>query len=200
MAENLESLFQGFHKLTREERLDRLKSMCHLSDDDLSVLEGKSPLDLDLAEHFIENLVGVFPMPLGIASYFRIDGRDLPIPMAIEETSVVAACSSTAKWIRGFEGSSITTSTEGRTIIGQVEIPNVTATDEVMKSIKAREKELLEIANSVVPGLVARGGGVRHFETRRMPRLGGGEMLVLHVHMDPCDAMGANPSTRCAKP
>jgi hydroxymethylglutaryl-CoA reductase len=192
MAENLESLFQGFHKLSREERLDRLKSMCHLSDEDLDVLEGKTPLDLELAEHFIENLVGIFPMPLGIASYFRIDGRDLPIPMAIEETSVVAACSSTAKWIRGFEGSSITTSVEGRTIIGQVEIPHVTATDEVMKSIKAREKELLEIANSVVPGLVSRGGGVRHFDLRRMPRLGGGEMLVLHVHMDPCDAMGAN--------
>src|SRR6185437_14022511 len=110
MAENLEPLFQGFSKLSREERLDRLKTMCHLSDDDLSVLEGSTPFDLDLAEHFIENLVGSFPVPLGIAAYFRIDGRDVPIPMAIEETSVVAACSATAKWIRSYSGSGITTS------------------------------------------------------------------------------------------
>lgn len=190
MAENLELLFQGFHKLSREERLQRLKSMSNLSDEDLDVLEG--PFSLDLAEHFVENLIGSFPLPLGLAAYFRIDGRDVPVPMAIEETSVVAACSSTAKWIRSHEGATITTSAKGRTIIGQVQFPDVKATDEVMKTIRAREKELLEIANSVVPGLVARGGGVRHFELRRLPRLGGGEMLVLHVHMDPCDAMGAN--------
>lgn len=191
MAENLETLFQGFHKLSREERLDRLKSMSHLSGEDLDVLEGKIPFDLELAEHFVENLIGSFPLPLGLASYFRIDGRDVPVPMAIEETSVVAACSSTAKWIRS-QGGSITTSAKGRTIIGQVQFPNVAASDVVMGILRAREKDMLEIANSVVPGLVQRGGGVRHFELRRVPRLGGGEMLVLHVHMDPCDAMGAN--------
>lgn len=192
MAENLELLFQGFHKLSREERLDRLKSMSNLSDEDLDVLEGKTPFDLDLAEHFVENLIGSFPMPLGLAAYFRIDGRDVPVPMAIEETSVIAACSGTAKWVRSHEGGAITTSVKGRTIIGQVQFPYVEATDAVMKTIRAREKEMLEIANSVVPGLVARGGGVRGFELRRLERPGGGEMLVLHVHMDPCDAMGAN--------
>lgn len=189
MAENLEALFQGFSKLTREERLQRVKSMAHLSDADLDVLEG--PLDLDLAEHFVENLIGTFPMPLGLAAYFRIDGRDVPVPMAIEETSVIAACSGTAKWIRSHEGE-ITTSCEGRTIIGQVQFPHVDATDHVIATIRKRETELLEIANSVVPGLVKRGGGVRSFSVRRMERPDGREMLVLHVYMDPCDAMGAN--------
>jgi hydroxymethylglutaryl-CoA reductase len=192
MAENLELLFQGFHKLSREERLERLKSMANLSDEDLEVLEGSIPFSLDLAEHFVENLIGSFPMPLGLAAYFRIDGRDVPVPMAIEETSVIAACSSTAKWIRSHEGGEIITSVKGRTIIGQIEFPHIKATDAVIKTIREREKELVEIGNSIVPGLVARGGGVRHLEIRRMPRLGGGEMLVLHVHMDPCDAMGAN--------
>lgn len=190
MAENLEALFQGFSKLSREERLERVKSMAHLSDEDLDVLEGKKPLDLNLAEHFVENLIGYFPIPLGVATYFRIDGRDLPIPMAIEETSVIAACSGTAKWIRSNEGE-ITTRVEGRTIIGQVQFPCVTSASRVVDVLAQREKELLEIANSVVPGLVARGGGVRSFQARRLPREGG-EMLVLHIYMDPCDAMGAN--------
>lgn len=192
MAENLEVLFQGFHKLSREERLERLKSMAHLSDEDLEVLEGKIPLDLDRAEHFIENLVGSFPIPLGIATYMNVDGRDLPVPMAIEETSVVAAVSGTAKWIRGHEGAGIVTSAEGRTIIGQVQFPHVQATDAVIATLKAKEAELIEIGNSVVPGLVARGGGVRHLQVRRLQREDGRDMLVLHVHMDPCDAMGAN--------
>jgi len=192
VAENLEHLFQGFSKLTRAERLDRLKTMSHLSDSDLEILDGTAPFDLDLAEHFIENLVGYFPLPLGLAAYFRIDGRDVPIPMAIEETSVVAACSATAKWLRGFEGSSITTGTTGRTIIGQVQFPRVQASDHVLRVIREKEAELIEIANSVVPGLVQRGGGVKSLQVRRIPRDDGGEMLVLHVYMDPCDAMGAN--------
>lgn len=191
MAENLEHLFQGFSKLSRSERLDRLKTMSNLSDDDLEVLDGTQPLDLDLAEHFIENLIGIFPMPLGLAAYFRVDGRDIPIPMAIEETSVVAACSATAKWLRS-NNATISTATRGRTIIGQVQFPRVAASDHVIQVIRAKEKELVEIANSVVPGLVARGGGVQSLQVRRLPREDGGEMLVLHVYMDPCDAMGAN--------
>jgi hydroxymethylglutaryl-CoA reductase len=192
MAENLESLFQGFHKLAREERLVRLKSMANLSDEDLDVLDGTRPFDLNLAENFVENLIGSFPLPLGLATYFRIDGRDIPIPMAIEETSVIAACSSTAKWIASHEGSGIITRTEGRTIIGQVQFPLVEASDKTLAAIRAHEHEMLAIANSVVPGLVKRGGGVRSFQVRRLTRADGREMLVLHVHMDPCDAMGAN--------
>jgi hydroxymethylglutaryl-CoA reductase len=192
MAENLEALFQGFSKLSREERLERVKQMSHLSDHDLDVLEGKKALDLELAEHFVENLVGYFPIPLGIATYFRIDGRDLPIPMAIEETSVIAACSGTAKWIRSHDGGEIRTGAIGRNIIGQVQFPNVKASARVLEILQQREQELLEIANSVVPGLVARGGGVKSFLPRKLDRADGGEMLVLHFHMDPCDAMGAN--------
>jgi hydroxymethylglutaryl-CoA reductase len=191
MAENLELLFQGFSKLSRSERLERLKTMAHLSDEDLEILDGTVPFDLDLAEHFIENLIGSFPLPLGLAANFRVNGRDIPVPMAIEETSVVAACSATAKWIRT-HGGGLTTATEGRAIIGQVQFPRVNASDTVLKVIRERGQELIEIANSVVPGLVQRGGGVKSLQVRRLPREDGGEMLVLHVYMDPCDAMGAN--------
>lgn len=192
MAENLEQLFQGFSKLSRGERLERLKTMSNLSDSDLEVLDGTLPFNLDLAEHFIENLIGSMPIPLGLAAYFRIDGRDVPVPMAIEETSVVAACSATAKWIRSHDGGEIVTSTSGRLIIGQIQLPRVDSSDAVLKVIRDKEEELLSIANSVVPGLVARGGGVKSLQVRRLAREDGGEMIVLHVLMDPCDAMGAN--------
>ena len=191
MAENLETLFQGFGRLSREDRLSRLKSMTKISDADLDVLEGKTPLDPNLAENFIENVVGSFPVPLGIATYFNIDGRDLPIPMAVEETSIIAAASANAKWIRSLDGE-ITTKTKGRYIIGQVQFPSVQNVKKAVSAIEAHRTELLSIANAAVPGLVRRGGGVESFEIRRLERPDGGAMLVLHLYCDPCDAMGAN--------
>lgn len=192
MAENLDTLFAGFSKLNREERLLRVKQMSNLSDEDLAILEGKTPFDLNLAENLVENVVGSFPIPLGIATYLNIDGRHIPIPMAIEETSVIAACSSTAKWIQSFDGSFIKTSVTGRSIIGQIQFPQVNATDNVLAVLKERHQEILDIANAVVPGLISRGGGVKNIRPRRLERPDGGEMLVLHIYMDPCDAMGAN--------
>ncbi len=191
MAENLEHLFQGFSKLSREERLSRIKSMANISDHDLAVLEGKEPFDLNLAENFIENVVGFFPMPLGIAAYFNIDGRDLPIPMAVEETSIVAAASASAKWIKSMDGQ-VTTSTLGRYIIGQVQFPCVSDPKRVEKILDENRELLLTRANEAVPGLVKRGGGVEELRLRCIPRPEGGDMLVLHVLCDPCDAMGAN--------
>lgn len=192
MAENLEPLFHGFSKLSRTDRLIRLKQMSGLSDADLEILEGKTTFDLNLAENFIENVVGVFPIPLGIAAYLHIDGRDVPVPMAIEETSVVAAVSGTAKWVRGHEGASITTSIKGRTIIGQVQFPSVTNPEKVRAILADKEEEILSIANQAVPGLVSRGGGVKEISVRVLDRPDGAKMMVLHIYCDPCDAMGAN--------
>lgn len=191
MAENLEQLFQGFSKISREERLSRLKSMANLNDQDLAVLEGKIPFDLNLAENFIENVVGYFPLPLGIAAYFNIDGRDIPIPMAVEETSIVAAASGTAKWLKTLDGQ-VTTATAGRYIIGQVQFPNVKDAALAAKRVNENRELLLRLANEAVPGLVRRGGGVEELKLRVLERPDGGEMLVLHVLCDPCDAMGAN--------
>lgn len=192
MAENLDFLFQGFAKLSRAERLTRLQQMADLNAHDLDVLEGKDAFNLDLAENFIENVVGYMPVPIGIATYFRIDGRDLPIPMAVEETSIIAAASSAAKFIRS-RGGSITTKSEGNLIIGQVQFPNVQNPEAAADAIQANEAELLAIANAAVPGLVRRGGGVHSFQIRLLYRpQGDGKMLVLHIFCDPCDAMGAN--------
>lgn len=191
-------LMEGFHRLSQTERLRRLQQFCDLSDDDLSVLSGKTPLPPEVSEHLIENVVGYFPIPLGLATNFTIDGRDFLIPMAVEETSIIAAASATAKWIRR-EGS-IRTYSKGSLIIGQVQLPHVKNVARVRSILHEKRDLLIGLANACIPGLVSRGGGVRDIAIREVPRsgpgsdpgTGSGMMLVLHVLCDPCDAMGAN--------
>lgn len=195
MAENLEFLFQGFAKLPRDERLARLQQMCDLNDKDLDVLEGKTSFNLDLAENFIENVVGYMPVPIGIATYFRIDGRDMPIPMAVEETSIIAAASASAKFVRT-HGGRIKTKTRGNMIIGQVQLPSVKDPAAAAAKIAAHNEDLMAIANAAVPGLVRRGGGVKSMQVRSLDRPDGQTMLVLHIYCDACDAMGANLITQ----
>ncbi|MCC7440037.1 MAG: hydroxymethylglutaryl-CoA reductase, degradative [Bdellovibrionales bacterium] len=190
--DRLDGLMSGFHKLTREERLERLQRASGLSAGEIDILSGRAPADPAVAEHLIENAVGYFPMPLGVATHFRVDGRDLLIPMAVEETSIIAAASATAKWIRA--SGSITTWMRGRIIIGQVQLPSVKDVARARRILDEHRDALMALANACVPGLVDRGGGVRDLSVRELPRpeSDSGRMLVLHVHCDPVDAMGAN--------
>jgi hydroxymethylglutaryl-CoA reductase len=190
--DRFERLLENFHRISFEERQARLSQWCDLDPQELQVLKGVNALPMETAEHFIENVVGIFPMPLGVASYFNIDGRDLLIPMAVEETSIIAAVSSTAKWIRKM-GGKITTESRGRLIIGQIQIPQLQNPQETVFTLTENKLELMVAANQFVPGLVARGGGVRDLEFRLLDREDqNGKMLVIHIHCDPCDAMGAN--------
>lgn len=178
-------LMTGFYKLPRAERLTRLKQLCDLSVEDLAVLSGDQPFDTEIAENLIENVVGTFSIPLGVATHFNIDGRDVLIPMAVEETSIVAASSATAKWVR--QDGSITTEMKGRLIIGQIQIPYPKSIENLKTVIHRERFNLIQIANDCFPSLVDRGGGVRDIIVRDL-----GEMAVIHVNADPCDAMGAN--------
>jgi len=190
--DRFEFILENFHRISFEERQERLAQWCDLDPQELQVLKGVNALPMETAEHFIENVVGIFPMPLGVASYFNIDGRDLLIPMAVEETSIIAAVSATAKWIRKMDGK-ITTESRGRLIIGQIQIPFLQTPEKTMYILESDKLELIAEANQFVPGLVARGGGVRDLEFRLLDREDGqGKMLVIHIHCDPCDAMGAN--------
>lgn len=182
---------EGFHRLSAAERIRRLSEFCSLTDSESAILSGQDALPLEIAENLIENVIGVFPMPLGVATHFRIDGRDLFIPMAVEETSIIAAASATAKWVK--EGGEIVTSTLGRRIIGQVQLPNVNEPDACVARLKEKQGFLIARANEFLPGLVARGGGVQELAFRVLERADAqGSMLVIHVLCDPCDAMGAN--------
>jgi hydroxymethylglutaryl-CoA reductase len=188
---NQRHLTEGFHRLSREERLNRVETLCDLSREDRAVLSGESPLQFEVAEHLIENVVGYFSMPLGVATHFTIDGRDLLIPMAVEETSIIAAASATAKWVRR-EGS-IRTYSKGNLIIGQVQIPHVKNVSFARQVLQDKRELLIGLANACIPGLVNRGGGVKDLNVRELPRpTGDGTMFVVHVLCDPCDVMGAN--------
>jgi hydroxymethylglutaryl-CoA reductase len=188
---DLSNWLSGFSKLTREERFSRLVQMGALNADDVDFLKGGGLQDTTLAEKFIENVIGYFQMPLGVATNFRIDGADYMIPMAVEETSIIAAASKTAKWVR--EEGEITTETLGKQIIGQIQIAKVRDFEKLASVVEARKKTWIEAANrDVAHGLVARGGGVQEIQVRAVSRGDGGLMAVIHVLADPCDAMGAN--------
>jgi hydroxymethylglutaryl-CoA reductase len=187
--------FENFHRLSRTERLARVEAFCGLTAEEARILSGETPFSLDVAEHLIENVVGFFPMPIGVATNFQIDGREILIPMAVEETSIIAAASSTAKWVAR-EGS-IRTYVKGNLIIGQVQLPNVRNVDHAKRVLRESRVELASLANACIPNLVARGGGVRDIAIRELARPAfesspAGTMLVLHILCDPCDAMGAN--------
>ncbi len=190
--ERFEALMSEFHRIPFEERQARLARWCDLDQQELQILKGVNALPIETAEHFIENVIGVFPLPMGVATYFNIDGKDLLIPMAVEETSIIAAISATAKWARK-QGAKITTETRGNLIIGQIQIPRVSDLELSVQRLMSQKEDLIQIANSIVPGLVARGGGVRDLHFRALPREDQtGTMLVIHVLCDPKDAMGAN--------
>jgi hydroxymethylglutaryl-CoA reductase len=191
MTKQLHDIFKGFSKLSREERLKALQDAGVLHESDIEYLVQGGLRDTSLGEKFIENVIGYFQLPLGVATNFRIDGKDYVIPMAVEETSIVAAVCKTAKWVR--ESGSITTEVIGSEIIGQIQCAKIKSFIEFEQQILAQKNYLIETANREVAfGLVRRGGGVRDIHVRRIPRGDGIDMAVVHVLMDPCDAMGAN--------
>ena len=186
-----EDLFQGFSKLSRDERFNRLVELGALDVDDVRFLKAGSPLSIELAEKFVENVVGYFQLPLGVATNFVIDGELHVIPMAVEETSIIAAASKTAKWVR--EHGFIQTEVIGKEIIGQIQISRVSNFELFRSNVALHAPEWIEMANrEVAHGLVRRGGGVMRIEARQVERGDGGYMAVVHVYTDVCDATGAN--------
>ena len=186
-----QSPFEGFSKLSLDQRVQRLSEFASLSEEETAVITGQGRgLTVEQAEHLIENVVGLFTMPLGIATNFKIDGRELALPMAVEETSIIAAASAAAKWVRrngGFQTRSL-----GRLIIGQVQFPSIKDPKAFSEQVETNREQLMAVANEVVPNLLARGGGIRDLQVRQLARPDGGTMAVIHLHCDPCDAMGAN--------
>ncbi|PIT98583.1 MAG: hydroxymethylglutaryl-CoA reductase, degradative [Bdellovibrionales bacterium CG10_big_fil_rev_8_21_14_0_10_45_34] len=187
---NYEQMCSGFSKLPRSERLSRLKKLGLLTTRDVEFLELGESLPKALSEHFIENTIGCFSLPLGVAMNFRIDGRDYAVPMAVEETSIIAAASKTAKWIRSC--GEISTEVVGKEIIGQIQIAKPKNVEGSLAQIEQQRERWLKLLNEKNASLVMRGGGFTRIESRTLDRNDGAKMLVIHVYCDPCDAMGAN--------
>lgn len=189
--ETKRDVMEGFHRLSQKERLSRVREFCDLTLEEAQILSGERTLPPEIAENLIENVIGYFPIPLGVATNFNIDGRDVMIPMAVEETSIIAAASATAKWVR--LNGSIHTYSKGNLIIGQIQLPSVRNVAFARRVLHENREMLIELGNACLPGLVGRGGGIRDIAIREIPRpAGDGTMLVLHLLCDPCDAMGAN--------
>ncbi len=186
---NKTSTFTGFYKLPIEERLRIVKEFANLTDDETSLLKNTGALPLELADRMIENVVGAFPVPLGIAVNFLINKRDYLIPMAIEEPSVVAAASYAAKMAR--EGGGFHTSSTAPIMIGQIQAVGIKDPHRARMAVYAYKEEILKKANEQDPVLVSVGGGAKDLDAKII-RTPAGPMLIAELHVDCRDAMGAN--------
>ena len=181
----------GLYRRSIAERIDHLRQLGWLSEADAELLrQGRQVLLPAAADRMTENVVGVFGLPLAIAPNFTVDGRDYIVPMVVEEPSVVAATSSAAKLAR--DGGGFATECAESLLAGQVHLSHIAEPAAALARINAAEKELLAQANGVQPRLSERGGGVRDLEVRRTRLPDGAEILIVHLLVDTCDAMGAN--------
>ena len=183
------SQISGFYKLTPKKRVQIVKDFAGLTDKEVETLLSTGSLKLELANRMIENVVGAFPIPLGIAVNFLINGRDYLIPMAIDEPSVVAAASYAAKMAR-LKGGFFTSSTEP-IMIGQIQAVNIDDPNGAKMAVLASKEKILQKANEQDPMLVSVGGGARDLDVRVI-RTRSGPMVITELHVDCRDAMGAN--------
>lgn len=183
------SRLEGFYKLSREERLRLISELCNLTKEEKELLQSPGEIDMKILEHMIENVISAMPIPIGIATNFRINDKDYLIPMAIEEPSVVAAASNAAKGTR--ETGGFRASATDPIMIGQIQITRVQDMEKAMEEITKHKAELLAEANSVDPMLVKFGGGARDILAREIDAITG-KMLIVHILVDVRDAMGAN--------
>jgi len=183
------SQLSGFYKLSPKERVQRVKEFAGLTIEEVKLLQSTGSLDLDLANRMIENVVGAFPIPLGIAVNFLINKHDYLIPMAIEEPSVVAAASYAAKMAR--DGGGFFTNSTAPIMIGQIQAVRIKDPYRAKMAILASKDEILKKANEQDPMLVSVGGGAKDLEVKII-NASTGPMVITELHVDCRDVMGAN--------
>ena len=183
------SELQGFYKLPMEKRLEVLKGLASLTDEEVRIMASTGGLPAEVADRMIENVVGGYTYPLGMATNFRVNGRDYVVPMALEEPSVVAAASNAAKMARVKGGFRVTNT--GPVMIGQIQVVNVADPEGAKASLLAKKGELLKKANEQDPMLVSLGGGAKDLNVKALSTLKG-PMVIAELVVNTGDAMGAN--------
>ncbi len=184
------SRLDGFRRFEPKDRLATLSKMAGLSSSDQIALGGIDALPVELANGMIENVIGKFEIPLGVATNFTVNGRDYLVPMAVEEPSVVAAASYMAKIARGCGGFS---SSSTRPIMrAQVQILGLADPHGARMRILESADALIALANSRDKVLIGLGGGCTEIEVHIFDDTPIGPMVVLHLLVDVRDAMGAN--------
>jgi hydroxymethylglutaryl-CoA reductase len=182
------SRISGFYRLSAEERAHLVAEWANLNAEEVALL--KQSLTLSQADKMIENVIGLYPLPLGIAVNFLINGKDYLIPMVIEEPSVVAGASHAARLAR--EGGGFFAESDEALMIGQIQVLGLADLDAARAAVLAHKQRLLDLANQTDPVVVSLHGEAREVETRIVPESPVGPMLVIHVLYNCRDAMGAN--------
>ncbi len=182
------SRIPGFHKLSRTERFDRVAGLTGLLEEEKAAfIKASAPLG-ETADHLSENVLGTMNIPLGIATNLIIDGKDVLVPMASEESSVIAAVCNGARQCRDTGG--ITTSKDENCMIGQIQITGLSDPFAARASIFEHEDEIKSTCDACDPLLVSLGGGFRQIEVRVLDTIE--PVVVVHIIVDCRDAMGAN--------
>jgi hydroxymethylglutaryl-CoA reductase len=190
MSSEHTSRLPGFYKRSLPERAAMVAQWANLTQPEQAALLGIGGLNAAQADNMIENAVGVYALPLGIATNFLVNQQDYLIPMVVEEPSVVAAVSYAAKLFR--EGGGFSASSDDPVMIGQIQVLDVEDVYVAAGAVKANKALLLAEANKVGGSIVKHGGGARDIEVRLLTNTPVGAMLIVHLLMDVRDAMGAN--------
>lgn len=181
-----------FYKMSVPERVRTVRERGLISPEDYQSLQsGRHTLSVQLADKMIENVIGVMGLPVGLGLNFLINNKEYVVPLVVEEPSIVAALSSAAKLAR--EGGGFEVESDEPMLIGQVQIVDVANPARAQAALLRRKHEILNLANSLHPKMIARGGGARDLEVFIHPSDGqGGDMVIVHLLVDTRDAMGAN--------
>ncbi|MFG1277117.1 hydroxymethylglutaryl-CoA reductase, degradative [Xanthobacter autotrophicus] len=187
-GQNRSSRIAGFHKKTPRERLDLVAAFAGLNETAVAHLANMGNLDPALADKLIENVIGTMNVPVGVATNMKIDGEDVLVPMATEESSVVAAVCNAAR--QNYE-TGFSTSVSGNLMIAQVQAVEVRDPAAARLRILERRDEIKAACDACDPVLVSLGGGFRDLEVRLLDTPSG-TMVITHLIVDTRDAMGAN--------
>jgi hydroxymethylglutaryl-CoA reductase len=180
------SRLTGFYQQSPERRRARLVESRWLAPEDAEACEGLGGFDEACADAMVENVIGLHGLPLGVALNFVVNGKDRLLPMAVEEPSIIAAASYAARLCS--EGGGFTVVADPPITTAQIELLEVRSLEQAIAELRTHAPELLEVANALMPAMCARGGGARELEVRTVDAT----TLVVHLHVDTRDAMGAN--------
>ena len=185
----LNSRIAGFHKLGIQGRLDILRKRCNLDPAAIEAMLNTGNLPAETADHLIENVVTTMNIPVGIATNMRVDGRDILVPMATEESSVVAAVCNAAR--QCYDTGGFTTSMSGSHMIAQIQLVNITNPHFCRIAILEKKEQIKTLCDDCDPVLLSLGGGFQDIEARVIDSASG-PMVITHLIVDTRDAMGAN--------
>jgi hydroxymethylglutaryl-CoA reductase len=183
------SEISGFYNLSIKKRRELLSKLIDFNENDIKFLDNLGYFSETQIDTFIENVIGSFQLPIGLACNFKVNNKDYLIPMVIEEPSVVAAASNAAKMARkhgGFHSEDVKS-----IMISQIQITNVRDIESTKRKLEENKESILKYANEKDPILVELGGGAFDFEIRELTTRKG-VLLIVHLLVDVLDAMGAN--------